>query len=204
MKNINKGFTLAELMVVIGLIAILMTFTLISINKNKVQTRDNLRVSDIQTIRLALEQYRASCGVFPATLELDTNNTRSNPSGCQFELGDFIAEIPKAPKRSNVSQVLIKRVAQKDNDYSGYFYAGLSSRSDGPCFDYHIAAELEYAADNGETPSKYLELDHDFVAGDEPFNFACINSPNDFGIGGDDDDIIGLYNFRSQKAGESN
>ena len=215
MKKTNTGFTLAELMVVVGLIAILMTLVLINLNQNRVQTRDNLRVADIQSIRLALEQYRASCGVFPATLDLDTNNTRTSlpqnsiNGGCQFELGDFISEIPTAPRRSNVSQVIDNNVVDNNNifggdtTYGGYFYAGLSSRPDnGPCFDYHLAAELEYAEDNSETPSRFLEQDHDFAAGDAPFEYSCANSPNDFGD--DDDDDMGLYDFRSQQAGESN
>lgn len=216
MKNTNKGFTLAEIMVVVGLIAILMTLILVGINRNKVQTRDNVRVSDIQSIRLALEQYRASCGVFPASLDLDTNNTRtslqqSSSNGCRFTLGDFIPEIPTAPVRSNASQVINQGIANSanvfggDTTFGGYFYAGLSSRNNGPCFEYHIAAELEYAIDNDEEPSRYLSLDHDFAGGEGTYDRACAGSPLDFGSNNaENDDELGLYDFRSQKAGEIN
>lgn len=216
MRNTKKGFTLAEIMVVVGLIAILTTLILVGINRNKIQTRDNVRVSDIQSIRLALEQYRASCGVFPATLELDTNNTRTSlqpnsSNGCRFSLGDFIAEIPTAPVRSNTSQVISQGLANStnvfggDSTFGGYFYAGLSSRNNGPCFEYHIAAELEYATNNDQEPSRYLSLDHDFANGEGTYDRACAGSPQDFGSNDAlDDDVLGLYDFRSQDSEEIN
>jgi prepilin-type N-terminal cleavage/methylation domain-containing protein len=196
MKNINKGFTLAELMVVVGLIAILMTFTLISINKNKVQTRDNLRVSDIQTIRLALEQYRASCGVFPQRLGIEIKNTRTPGGDCNFTLGDFISEIPGPPEYGSSDQV---------NDQMGpgeYLYVGLSSRRNGPCFDYHIGVQLEDGKgndyDNGEN-QKNFRADHDFEAnGTEIYRYSCAGSGNL--IQGANDDQNGIYDFRSQNS----
>lgn len=204
MRNTNKGFTLIELMVVVGLIAIMMTLILVNVRKNKVKTRDNIRIADIQSIRLALEEYRAACGVFPATLELDANNTRNNSVDCNFELGDFIPEIPTAPRRENISQVIDNGLASSanvfggDSTYGGYFYAALSTRPNGPCFEYHLAAELEFAGDNGRDPSNYLMEDHDFVPDDGNFDDACGGSPQDFG--GDatsEDDEVGLYDFRS-------
>lgn len=202
MTNNKKGFTLAEVMVVVGLIGILLTMILINLNRNRIQTRDNMRVSDIQAIRLALEEYRASCGVFPATLELDASNTRNPSVDCNFQLGDFIPEIPTAPERANISQVLDNGVASSANVFNGYFYAALSTRANGPCFEYHIATELEFAGDNGQDPSKYLSEDHDFIKEGGSFDHACAGSPEDFGDDSDalGDDELGLYDFRSTNA----
>jgi prepilin-type N-terminal cleavage/methylation domain-containing protein len=206
MKQNKNGFTLIELMVVVGLIAILLAMVLINLNKNRIRARDNIRVAHIQTIRLALEEYRAVCGVFPATLELDTNNTRtslqqSSSNGCEFELGDFIPEIPTAPALADGSQILADGVARNENVFGGYYYAGLSTQVNGPCFEYHIAAELEFKAENGIVSSQYLSKDHDFIPDDGVFNHSCSNSPQDFGDDAEDDDALGLYNFRSTNTG---
>lgn len=203
MINKQKGFTLAEVMVVVGLIAVLLTMVLINLNRNRIQTRDNIRVADIQMIRLALEEYRANCGVFPATLELDTNNTRTSlqqnsPGGCDFELGDFIAEIPIPPAYANSSAV-------NPQMNGSYLYVGLSSRSSGqrPCFDYHIAVQLENGKENnynnGENADNFAN-DHDFRAtNNETYRFVCTGSGSL--IENADDDDYGLYDFRSSNSG---
>lgn len=195
MKNTNKGFTLTELMVVVGLIAILMTLILVGINRNKVQTRDNIRISDIQSIRLALEQYRASCGVFPATLDLDTNNTR-NTAECNFELGDFISQIPTPPGYGNSDGVNPQMNGE-------YLYVGLSSRTSGfrPCFEYNLGIQLENGKEdsysNGQN-AKYFELDHDFNASDSTYRYPCTGSGRI--IEDTDNDSYGIYDFMSQKS----
>jgi len=56
-KSQYKGFTLVELLVVIGVIAILVAVVSISFNSARSKTRDSRRVSDINHIQTALEIY---------------------------------------------------------------------------------------------------------------------------------------------------
>jgi type II secretory pathway pseudopilin PulG len=193
----TKGFTLIELIVIISLIAIMLILSLSSLSKSRVKVRDNIRVADIQTIRLALEEYRAQCGVFPKELSLSANNNRVGDF-CIITFGDIIGQIPTAPARPNASQ-LSSTVVSSSSIVNGYFYVGLTSGTDGvgPCYDYHLGVELEFAENNGRDSSGYLNEDHDFVEREGLYDRRCGSSP-DFGSNNaTTDDLNGLYDFRS-------
>lgn len=53
----NKGFTLLELLVVIGIIALLISIAAVSYSSAQGKTRDARRKSDIKGIQAAMEQY---------------------------------------------------------------------------------------------------------------------------------------------------
>ncbi len=77
-----QGFTLIELMVAISIVAILATMGFSTYTKAQSSARDSKRVSDLQEIAKALEQYKAISGTYvPGTTTyssqpcyLDTNN----------------------------------------------------------------------------------------------------------------------------------
>lgn len=182
----KKGFTIIELLIVIAIVAILLALVMASFDAQRKKSRDNVRISDIQTIRLALDNYRLSCGEFPEALELTANN------GCQagVSFADFIGNIPQSPSYSSTNQP----------SSLDYFYAGLSTSPGGRCYEYHIATQLEYGADNdfgdGEQ-SQFLDSDHDFAQFQGKYDKRCRNSDLDFDNA--DDDTYGLYDFRSTK-----
>lgn len=67
MKNSKRGFTLIEILVVIGIIALLATIVLIAINPARqfAQARDTQRLSNVNTILNAIGQRIADCkGIF--------------------------------------------------------------------------------------------------------------------------------------------
>ena len=69
MKNLKykRGFTLIELLVVIAIIGILSSVVLASLNSARIKARDAKRKSDFHSIRLALEMYFNTYGVYPPT-----------------------------------------------------------------------------------------------------------------------------------------
>lgn len=68
-KNIKRrGFTLLELLVVIGIIALLVSMAAVSYNAAQVRTRDSRRKADMNAMKDALEQYySANSFAYPAT-----------------------------------------------------------------------------------------------------------------------------------------
>jgi prepilin-type N-terminal cleavage/methylation domain-containing protein len=67
----KKGFTLIEVMVVIGIIAVLTVISFPAINNIRAKNRDAEKVSDIAAIQLGLSLYRNSSPTnsYPNTLE---------------------------------------------------------------------------------------------------------------------------------------
>ena len=160
--------------------AILLAIALGGISRARLKTRDDIRVSDIQNIRLALEQYRSSCGVFPETLSLDASNGRR--SDCAFTFGDFISEIPTGPSLSSGTE---------------YEYIALTSSSTGgPCYEYHLAVVLEQGADDGYLNVGLLEEDHDYDPRetDSTYSYNCAGAGGFINV---NNDMSGYYDFRS-------
>lgn len=60
--KIKKGFTLLEMLVVVGIIAILVGIGAVSYSTAQKKSRDAKRKADLHAIRNALEQYYSVCG----------------------------------------------------------------------------------------------------------------------------------------------
>jgi prepilin-type N-terminal cleavage/methylation domain-containing protein len=111
----NKGFTLIELLVVIAIIALLSGIIVTSLTSSKLKSRDASRVSDLNQIQLALEQYFDRCGQYPTSTP-GQPSTYSGPAfpdigtynGCpldannnQITLGSYISVVPTDPSTRN-------------------------------------------------------------------------------------------------------
>lgn len=103
----NRGFTVLEFLVVIGIMAILMAMVLVGLSRARSHSRDQDRVAYMRIIMLGLEQFVDICNVYPQTLDpketcdaLDINNktlsdilpelTRSHSVNISYAgIGDF-------------------------------------------------------------------------------------------------------------------
>lgn len=61
----QKAFTLVELIVVITILAILWTIAFISLQWYSQNSRDSVRISDISTMKSALELFNLDAGKYP-------------------------------------------------------------------------------------------------------------------------------------------
>ena len=67
--NKNSAFTLIEIVVVIGIMAVLSVIVYSSFDASKAQSRDQKRISDINLIKLSLEDYsNKNNGLYPVSL----------------------------------------------------------------------------------------------------------------------------------------
>lgn len=65
MKSAKSGFSLIEILLVIGIMGFLMTLILISVSNARRDSRDNKRLVDIQSMQKALELYWQQYGAYP-------------------------------------------------------------------------------------------------------------------------------------------
>ena len=127
-KNSQRGFTIVELMVVVAIIGILSGIIITSLTGSKAKSRDARRVSDVNQIQLALEQYFDRCGQYPTTLATTSNNgCPVDPGTSQpINLGYYISIIPTPPSNA-----------------TAYDYANNSSVSTYGPTDYVLHTQLE-------------------------------------------------------------
>jgi len=192
-----SGFTIVELMVVVTIIAILLVIILTSISQNKMKSRDNIRISHVNNVRIALEEYRSACGEYPASLQPTANNGKNN-STCNYQFSDFMRVLPELPVREGNSLLIGTPAVPLSSVYNNYFYSGLSTSVNGPCYNYHLGVELEFSEENGQDQSRFLSEDHDYIKNENPYLTQCKTSAIDFGgSDADNGDTRGLYDFRS-------
>lgn len=65
----RKGFTLVELLVAVGIIGVLASVSVVSLNSVRQKGRDAKRISEVKQMQNALEAYYASNGSYPLSVE---------------------------------------------------------------------------------------------------------------------------------------
>ena len=124
MKNIRKGFTLLEILLVVAIIAILAGIVIVAINPAKQlgNTRDAQRRSDILTLYKAVNEYIIDNGFVPPVITSTLTpicNTGVNGIGATTCLDvvdlsllvpTYVSSIPRDPQATSTAGYLIARV----------------------------------------------------------------------------------------------
>ena len=81
LKTIHKGFTLVELLITVSIIGIMAALSLFALQNARVQGRDAQRKANLDSIRSAVELYRADCNTYPASMPA-VGSAWTAPVGC--------------------------------------------------------------------------------------------------------------------------
>jgi len=108
----KQGFTLIEILVVVAVISILSSGVLFNILQARGSARDDIRISDLKRMQLAIEMYKSEVGRYPAGCRTAAvpNNWGGNGAGaykCTGDLivglkPDYISSLPLDPNASNL------------------------------------------------------------------------------------------------------
>ncbi len=135
----HKGFTLVELLISIGIMAVVFGVIISSTSQIQKQGRDTQRQADLRNIQGSLQQYYADQGYYPASLGSSiTGGGRT-----------YLASVPKDPSTGN------------GYGYAPYATSGLGTcdNSSSPkCNYYELCATLENGPANSScagAPSTY-------------------------------------------------
>ncbi len=112
-KNINKGFTLIEVLLVITLIGVLLTIGLVSFNTEArfIEVRNDTRRNHIQSLESAVNQYKLQEGSYPTGLsrnyqeicDPDATNCNGFVDLNQFLVPKYLQSIPKDPNDADTT-----------------------------------------------------------------------------------------------------
>jgi general secretion pathway protein G len=117
-----RGFTLVELLVVIGIISILATILLLQLGTARAKSRDAKRIADVNQVRSALEAYFDDNGTYPIFADFATLAPK------------YLSVVPKDPLTSSCTTA-----------YNGAGCYGYAWATAAPTVKYQIWAELEVA-----------------------------------------------------------
>lgn len=98
--KVKRGFTLAEIAFVSGVIVFLSAFAFLSLKNIRMKSRDAKRILDMQQLHLALESFYKANGRYPAATEgACASNTSFLTGGCMAALvtGGYIGKLPTDP-----------------------------------------------------------------------------------------------------------
>ncbi len=130
-KN-SHGFTLVEIVVVIGIMAFLTTIIYTSLSGSKAQNRDQKRAGDMSTIQLALEMYFSKNKEYPSRLWPQSKA----PDGTVYasDPGSFTY-------LSTANNISFKKIDPPTvNAWDGYFYVPLGGSK---CSSYQLWTRME-------------------------------------------------------------
>jgi general secretion pathway protein G len=130
LKKTSKGFTLVELLIVVGIIGILATLLMANFIGVRQRARDAQRKSDLRQIQSALELYRSDQGTYPDSLSYSCPESAPLTGGSPANT--YMQKIPCDPSGAS--------------GYNGGRYYFISSGG----ITYTLGACLENTGDNSQ------------------------------------------------------
>lgn len=143
----NKGFSLVEILIVVGIIGLILTLVVIALNSKQAVNRDIKRIGDIQSLRNALELVKNETGGYSAVY-CDLTFVSLCGGKANSELLRFMPNLASL----NDPQVLNVSCKNKTACESGNCNYSFTSLDDG---NYEILFHLEKGLDDYSLPGCY-------------------------------------------------
>jgi len=93
----KRGFTLVEIVIVVGIISLLTAVILASVSKAREQTRDKVRLSDIEQMQLTMRLYAEANNGYPSDPSYDSGVEIGNNSALATDLQIIQPSLPRDP-----------------------------------------------------------------------------------------------------------
>lgn len=124
----KKGFTLAEMLIVVAILAVLAVSVMVNWQRQVERGFDIRRKADLAKIRKAFEEYYNDFGCYPPTTILNNCGSTGTPTSTPQGLSPYIPAIPCDPGTKLPYKY---EVQDPTNICKGYIIlAGLSDKSD--------------------------------------------------------------------------
>jgi len=123
--NIRRGFTLIEVMVVVGIIGVLASVLYINFNETRTLNRDLERQADLRLLQVALDLYKQQHGRYPEGCNTTAatagwSGERDTISPCSDGRGDYIRGTVDRPFAPNFIRTL--PTDPRPQNGGGYLY----------------------------------------------------------------------------------
>ncbi|MDZ7786464.1 MAG: prepilin-type N-terminal cleavage/methylation domain-containing protein [Candidatus Saccharibacteria bacterium] len=148
LKQVKKGFTIIELLIVIAIIVILAGLVLTNIQGAQAQARDSARIQNIGSIRTQLEVYHNDNNAYPQTFTASDINAEED--ALEDPRGSDSIEILAAVADEAAAETAVTGAVTDDTDgTAAYAYAAYPTGCTNDCTGYVLGTYTEQAQDDG-------------------------------------------------------